>query len=499
MSSPTVPPSSFSPPSVPPPNLPPPRRRRSMAGPLVLIIIGVVFLLGTMHVVSLDELGRLFARYWPLLIILWGVIKLIEHQQAQREGTRAPGIGGGGVFLLIMLILLGLGATQATRVNWSELRDQIDVGDQDIPFFGHSYSYDDELAQAFPLGATLHVSNDHGAVEVNASTDDQIKVVVHKRVTAERQEDADKWNAATKPQISVADHTVTLNANTQGAGEHGVVTDLEITVPRKAGLVITAHRGDISVVGRDGDLDLSTRGDTTASDINGKVSVNMTRGSTRISQTSGDVAVQGRGDEISLHEIKGNARITGEFDSIKLAKIANPVFFKSARTDMEFVRLDGDLDMDSGDLRATDLAGPFRLLTRSKDVRLTGVSGDVRVQNENGSVEVHMNKVGSMDVTNRNSEIEVYLPDKAGFQVQARARGGEIESDFRDLKIENADDNGSASGTIGEGGPRVVLNNEHGTIAIRKGSSLAGVPPVPSVPSVPKVPKVPDVPKVTEN
>jgi len=308
-------------PAVPPSSLPPVRRKRSMAGPLVLIIIGAVFLLGTTHVVSLDRLGEVFARYWPLLIILWGVVKLIEHHQAQKEGTRAPGIGGGGIFLLIMLILLGLGATQVSRVNWGEVRDQIDLGDENFQLFGHSYSYDDQLAQAFPTGATLHVLSEHGAVQVNASTDDQIRVVAHKRVTAERQEDADKWNAATKPQISVADHSVTLNANTQAAGEHGVVTDLEITIPRKAALVISAHRGDISVVGRDGDVDLSSQhGDTTASDINGKVSVNMTRGSARVSQTSGDVGVQGRGDEISLQEIKGNARITGEFDSIKLAK-----------------------------------------------------------------------------------------------------------------------------------------------------------------------------------
>ena len=489
MSSPAAPPSSYL----------PTRRKRSIAGPLVLIIVGVVFLLGTMHVISLDQLGDLFARYWPLLIILWGVVKLIEHQQAQKEGTRAPGIGGGGIFLLIVLILFGLAATQASHVNWGQLRDQIDLGDGDFQLFGHSYSYDDQLAQAFPAGATLHISNDHGAVQVNASTDGQIRVTVHKRVAAERQQDADKWNSATKPQLSVADHTVTLNANTQGAGDHVVVTDLEIAVPRKAALVIAARRGDISVVGRDGDVDLSGQhGDTTASDINGKVSVNMTHGSARISQISSDVAVQGRGDEVSLQEIKGNARITGEFDSIKLAKIANPVLFKSARTDMEFTRLDGDLDMDSGDLRATDLAGPFRLLTRSKDIRLTGVNGDVRLQNENGSVEVHMNKVGSMDVTNRNSEIEVYLPDKSGFQVEARARGGEIESDFKDLKIENADDNGSAAGSIGGGGPRLVLNNEHGTIAIRKGSSVAGISPVPSVPSIPKIPKVPDVPKVPE-
>src|SRR5712691_465264 len=94
-----------------------PRPRRSLAGPVVLIILGIVFLLETMGVLHWQGLGHLFARFWPVLLIIWGVIKLLEYQRAQREGTRPPGIGVGGVFLLIFIICAGLAATQATRVN----------------------------------------------------------------------------------------------------------------------------------------------------------------------------------------------------------------------------------------------------------------------------------------------------------------------------------------------------------------------------------------------
>ncbi len=66
-----------------------PRRRRSMAGPIVLIILGIVFLLETMGVLHWQGLGHLFARFWPLLLIIWGVIKLIEYQQAQHRLRRA--------------------------------------------------------------------------------------------------------------------------------------------------------------------------------------------------------------------------------------------------------------------------------------------------------------------------------------------------------------------------------------------------------------------------
>ena len=103
-----------------------------MAGPFVLIVLGIVFLMGTMHVLSIERLAHLFANYWPVLLIFWGVIKLIEHQRAQREGVRASGIGAGGIFLVLMIVVCGLVATQLERVNWSGIRDQIDLNNPDF-------------------------------------------------------------------------------------------------------------------------------------------------------------------------------------------------------------------------------------------------------------------------------------------------------------------------------------------------------------------------------
>src|SRR5579864_3469248 len=136
----------------PPPVAPlPPRRHRSFAGPFVLIIVGTVFLLGTMHVLSVGKLAHLFANYWPVLLILWGVIKLIEHMQAQREGTRSSGIGAGGVVLVVMIVVFGLVATQLERVNWSGIKDEINIDDSDFPnIFGQSYNFNDHLEQSFP-------------------------------------------------------------------------------------------------------------------------------------------------------------------------------------------------------------------------------------------------------------------------------------------------------------------------------------------------------------
>ncbi len=79
-----------------------------------------------------------------------------------------------------------------------------------------------------------------------------------------------------------------------------------------------------------------------------------------------------------------------------------------------------------------------------------------------------------------------------------RTHDGEIHSDFSDLKVENSDDRGTATGTVVSGGPRMVLNNEHGGIEIRKGSIAPMTPePPPAHPAKPVKPAA--VPEVTDN
>ncbi|HEY1464710.1 MAG TPA: DUF4097 family beta strand repeat-containing protein [Terriglobales bacterium] len=489
---------------IPPAPQPPqyqPRHPRSITGPIVLIAIGVLFLLEKMGVLHWRNLGYWFAHYWPLLLILFGVVKLIEHMAAQRSGTPSPGLGVGGAIIIVAIIFWGLVATHAARVDWNSLGDQLHIDDNDFPFFGHSYSFEDQLAQTFPAGGNLHITNDRGAVNITAADDNQIRISVHKRVNAENQEEADKWNGQTRPQITVSGQNVTVNANTQGAGDHGVASDLDISIPRKATVVVDARHGDGTILGRDGDVSLSAQhGDVSITDINGNVHLDLQDSSAHVSKISGDVNVGGKADDVSFEDIKGTLTLDGDFtESVRLARIAKTFTFKSARTEINFAKLDGDLDLDSGDLRINNVMGPVRVSTKAKDIGLIGVSGDLRLKNENGSVEVQMTKMGSMDIATQNADIQLGLPVKAGFQLDARSHGGEIDSDFDGLGIHNGDEQSTAAGSVGGGGPHIVINNEHGSIQIHKGAIEAD----DEEPPAPKPPKGPhsnsNAPAVTDN
>ncbi len=499
-------------PIIPPTPAPTARPHRSIAGPVVLILIGVLFLLGTMGILDIHNLGSLFARFWPALLILWGVLKLVEYEQAKRYGQPARGIGVGGIFLMLFLIGAGLIATQASRVDWKNLGDHIQMGDDeglDEIFSGPTFDYSDELSQEIPAGATLHVLDDRGAITINVADGKTMKVSVRKKVRAEKEADADSYNSKTKPHITVADKVVTLDAQTHAAGDHSVATDMDIYVPRNTDLVIVSRRGGVTINGMQGSVDVTNQhGEVSLNDHTGNAVLNLEQSSARAEHVKGDVTIQGRANEVSIEDVDGAVHLNGEFqESVQLVRVSKTVSFHSSRTDMEFAHLDGRLDLDSGDLRADSLSGPMHLKTRSKDISLEGLSGDLRLEDENGSVEVGLHKPGNIQIDNRKGDVQVTIPPNTAIKVEARTREGEIQSDFDEIKVESHERESSASGSIGTNGPKLVMNCDKGQIEIRKGTVATVAPVAPAPPFTPPnpgkalkaLPAPKAAPAVTEN
>lgn len=88
-------------------------RRRSYIGPLVLIGLGLLLLYSSLR--SNWAPWQVIWRYWPVLLIAWGLGKLWDHlRRRESAGTASPArFSGGEVGILIALIvLLGLALTR---------------------------------------------------------------------------------------------------------------------------------------------------------------------------------------------------------------------------------------------------------------------------------------------------------------------------------------------------------------------------------------------------
>jgi DUF4097 and DUF4098 domain-containing protein YvlB len=360
--------------------------------------------------------------------------------------------------------------------------------------FGTAFTFEDTMEQAFPANAALRIVCDRGALNITPSEDGTIRVAVHKKLYAENQNDASKYNQGSKPQIESTGSTVVLNANTDGAGDHSVQTDMDIQVPPGTTLDIASKRGDVTVNNRKADIKVSLQhGDVSLTEITGSVKVNLEKGSIRAAQISGDVEVTGHVDSVNIDEVAGAARLDGDFyEDIRLSKIAKGVIFKTSRSDMEIASVPGDIEIASDQVRGNDLTGPTRVATGSKDIHLEDVSGDLQVQSTNGDVEVttggkQPGKLSlntqhgdvaltlaakappdKVNVVTQHGDVTLTLPSNDGFQITAGTGKGEITSDFDAIKIDKNNDASHATGTVGSGISKLQVNTDTGDIKIGK-------------------------------
>ncbi|HSA92066.1 MAG TPA: DUF4097 family beta strand repeat-containing protein [Terriglobales bacterium] len=458
---------------------PAPRYRRSFVGPLLLILVGVLFLLRNMGYPL--PLFELFARYWPLLIILWGVSKLIDYYQAQREGYTPRGIGAGGTFFLIILVLCGLTASAAWKYGdrWRDMRGDIEFGDEFPEIFGRRYEFTDAIQQPFPANGQLKVAYDRGDIKVVPGEPDVLHVNVKKVVYASSQSEADKNRDILTPKITVNGDVVTIETNQGWSGPDRL--DLEISLPAKAPVDLMTLRGDIEVISREAPVKVKTnRGDITLTEIKGNAEAEFRRGDLRAERITGNLSVEGRGSEVQASDIGGTFTLRGEFSGpLTFARIAKTARFKSSRTDFEVAKIDGEITFDSGDLRGHGVAGPSRILTRSYDVHLDDLAGDLTLENRNGEVGVHIARlpVGNISIDNSKEPIQIWLPRGATFRLDASADRGDIDTDFRELVVSRQDRSSRAAGSVGSGGGHIRLNADRGSIEIRHGGESSGANP----------------------
>src|SRR6266576_1297043 len=78
--------------------------QRSLFPGLALLFVGLLLLV---HSYRGLDIAQLFRRWWPLLIIFWGAIKLYERMVAGRSGQpRTSPISAREIFLVLGLLCL---------------------------------------------------------------------------------------------------------------------------------------------------------------------------------------------------------------------------------------------------------------------------------------------------------------------------------------------------------------------------------------------------------
>jgi DUF4097 and DUF4098 domain-containing protein YvlB len=446
----------------------------SITGPIIVILIGVVFLIHAFA--PAFQLADLVAWYWPYVLIAWGAIAFLEVTLRALRGATIPlnGISGGGWVMVILICLAGLTVFQFRRGGWWQQTNWV-RGFSEAFAEEHEYSVG-PLNRS--LGAAPHVvlESYRGDAKVVGADGNSITVTGHKTIRAIDTNTADGANASTPVEIQVQGNRVIVRCNQDRADARSrVSTDLDITVPRSASLQATNNHGDFDVSALAGDVDLTGAASTIKlQDVGGsaRITVNHSDG-VNISDVKGDVSVKGYGTDVSLLKVAGEVLLSGDFrGSISLKELARPVRFQSARTRFEAQQITGNVDIDRGSFNGEGLVGPVKLASHATDITLAAFSNAVTVNLDRGDIELRPGRLplAHMDIHDNAGNIELSIPTSAQFAISATTRRGDIENEFSGDLTQKPQHYGAAlNGSIGNG-PEVNVSTGRGNITLKKAS-----------------------------
>ena len=329
-------------------------RRGSIIGPLILIVLGVLFLVR--NVWREIPLVDILSRYWPYLLIGWGVIRLIEIFWWALESKPLPQAGiSGGEWLLVIFICI-LGAGMYTAHNYAA--DWLPAWRGVVLNLGQSYDYPlASVEKPCAKNCRVLIEDFRGNARISGASDFVVKVTGHETAHYFRQPEAAKQTAI---DLISQGNEIIVRTHQDVRGPLRSSYSIDITVPMESSIEARGRFGDLNV-----------------------------------QNVSGPVNVEGT--------------YPGE---VQLGNVAGEVRYRDPRVTFHCESLLGDARISSGDFTADNIGGPVLLTARSRDVRISGVTQSLELTLDRGDIELRPGKaVQKMDVRTRSGDSEwLWLP-----------------------------------------------------------------------------------------
>jgi DUF4097 and DUF4098 domain-containing protein YvlB len=191
----------------------------------------------------------------------------------------------------------------------------------------------------------------------------------------------------------------------------------------------------------------------------------------RAINVKGNFELRGNGSDLDLENMDGTVTIDGGYTgNVQFQNLSKPLHFTGPQTEVSFQQLPGQIRMPLGTFNASNLVGPARLETRSRDVQISDFTNALEVSVERGDIELRPSvPIAKLDAHARVGNIVLALPPDAKFDLTATSRRGDLHNEFGgSIQAEDVRHGGSMQGS--NGGPPITLHTDTGEITVRKAS-----------------------------
>jgi len=418
-------------------------------------------------------------RYWPALLIAWGLLKFVDYFRFRHSGDNRPLFSGGEVALLIFVIFAGSAITTAANVS-PDLGPIFNIGDLDLwDITGNSYTYDQHQELMVPNGSEFDIVNYFGNVDVKASQSERVVLDVKKTIRATDKNEADRLERDFTFSIMNEGSKYRIASSRDGgiggaaAPRQRFKSSLAIELPKKATVHIDNRNGRISIQDLSGNEDIANRyGDIEIRNINGEVKIDNRNGSitvegiasnvvltnryanTTVKDIEGNLEIDARNGSVDVSGVKGNATITNAYAPINVENVKGELTINGHNNSIDVQHVDGDVNANSS----------------YQNVNIRDPRAGVRVSGRNGDLTVAFEKPPEKDVviSSRYGTVTLDLPSSSAFAIDARTEYGDIDSEFDGLNHNSNNRERSLNGQVGRGGPKITIDLKNGNLHLGK-------------------------------
>jgi len=358
--------------------------RPSLLGGLLWTGLGVIFLLRNFGIGP--DFWSVAARYWPILLILLGLGKVIDYYR-QKEGVS---VRFGEILGILFLVLIGTLITKITQSNVGRVFRELPISIGGTPvrpgeWFGTSYSYSEEKSYPLTTPTPVRIENSYGSVTVMPGSDQEVKVRIRKMVYQNDESRAKqiaaeiRVEAGPEGQAEAASFLVKTNRDALASKDYRFNTDLEVLVPPKTQVKVENSFGEVRAANLEGRLELSTtHNELEIRDCSGEFIASNRYGDSRFVNLTGNLTVDARG-RISAETIKGNVALTNEFHAVEVRDVDGTLTVSNTESSVSVEKITKPVVINARGTQVTvsNLDSSLKLTTSHRRVQVSDVEADV--------------------------------------------------------------------------------------------------------------------------
>ena len=332
--------------------------------------LGVIWYLHILGVLTFSDFVGL---YWPLLLVLFGVGKVVDFYRLQgRLQFRVT-----EAFGVVFIFFFGLACGLLARAHFPLIEFPFSIDDDCslADFVGRKFSWSSEEVFSASGIEELEVVNIYGDIRVEPGNAEEIEVDLTKEIRATDEEEARELAELVKITFTKEGKRLLVGTNRREVGVQKArfTTHLSVAAPKKVRLQVRNGYGKVRVAGFENSCDIiNSYGDIDVEAVIGDVTVQNKYRPTRLRGIQGSVHVSSSRGRVELEDISANAEVSTDYQTLSAKEIGGNLVARNR----------------FGKIRASSVLGEVQIEGPGSEVHVSDIEQRVTIKNSHKPVLV---------------------------------------------------------------------------------------------------------------